>query len=214
MKKFKILNKLKENALVAVVRGKTEEDAYLISKKILEGGINTLEITFSTPFADNVIEKLTKEFLENKNILIGAGTVMDDITARIAILKGAKFIVSPHFDKNISFLCNRYHIPYLPGCGSVTEVNEAITYGSDVVKLFPGGILGKGFIKDIKGPIPHVNIMPSGGVNIDNMHEWLNVGAFAIGIGSALTSKIKDFGYESVKEETEKFVNKYKSLLK
>lgn len=214
MKKFHVLKKLKENMLVAVVRGKDDEDAYNISKKIIQGGIKTIELTFSTPYVIKTIEKLSKEYIDDKEVLIGAGTVMDDITARLAIMMGAQFIVSPHLDINISKVCNRYQIPYLPGCGSVTEVNEAIENGSDVVKLFPGGILGADFIKDIKGPMNYANIMPSGGVSLDNMKDWLNKGAYAIGIGSALTKDIKEKGLDSVTENTKKFVEKLKELEK
>lgn len=210
MKKYEILKKIKENVLVAVVRAKDEIDAEKICDMIVEGGIKTLEITFTTPYAEKAIEIMSKK---RKDILVGAGTVMDDITARIAILNGAQFIVSPHLDENISKLCNRYSIPYLPGCGTVTEVKKALESGCDVVKLFPGGLLKSSFIKDIKGPMPYVNAMPSGGVSLDNMDEWLKVGSFAIGIGSALTKDVKESGYESVKENTLKFVKKLEGIL-
>lgn len=208
--KQEILNKIKENGLVAVVRGIDDIDAINISKKILDGGIKTIELTFSTMYADSAIKQLSKEYKNDNDILIGAGTVLDDITARIAILNGAKFIVSPHFDKNISTICNRYSIPYLAGCGSVTEVLNALENGSDVVKIFPGGVLGASFIKDVKGPLPYAQMMPSGGVNLDNMDKWINNGAYAIGIGSALTSK----GYENITETTRNFVKKYESIIK
>lgn len=212
MKKYFILEKIRKNSLVAVVRGKSDEDAYEISKKIIEGGIKTIELTFSTPFIENTIERLSKEYGGDSEIIIGAGTVMDFVTARIAIMKGAKFIVSPHLDTEIAKICNKYLIPYLPGCGSVTEINNALESGCDVIKLFPATVLGPNFIKDVKGPMPYVNIMPSDGVTIENMKEWIDKGAFAIGIGGALTAKINELGYESVKEETIKFVEKYKSI--
>lgn len=161
------LRKIKENILVAVVRGKNDDDAYEISKKIIQGGIRTIEVTFSTPYADNAIEKLSKEYCGSSDVVIGAGTVLDEITARIAILRGAKFIVSPHLNTDIAKVCNRYAIPYLPGCGSVTEVLTAIEHGADVVKLFPGGLLGPSYIKDVHGPLPYAKMMPSGGVSID-----------------------------------------------
>lgn len=205
-----ILSKLKKNGLVAVVRGENDIDAIEISKKILEGGIKNIELAFSTKYADTAINKLSREFEKCEDVLIGAGTVLDDITARIAILNGAKFIVSPHFDKNISILCNRYSIPYLPGCGSVTEIINALENGADVVKIFPGGLLGPGFIKDVKGPLPYAQMMPSGGVNLENMDKWIKSGAFAIGIGSALTSK----GHDKIVEVTKEFIKKYKSILK
>lgn len=211
--KYEIISNIKKNYLVAVIRGNSDYDAYEISKNVIEGGIKTIELTFSTPFIENTIEKLSKEFQNDKNIIIGAGTVLDDITARLAIMKGAKFIVSPHFDKNISLVCNRYMIPYLPGCGSVTEVVNAIESGCEIVKLFPGSLLGPNFIKDIKGPLPYANAMPSGGVSIDNMDKWISAGSFAIGIGSALTKEVKTKGYESVKEITSNFVKKYNEII-
>ncbi|WP_068268044.1 bifunctional 2-keto-4-hydroxyglutarate aldolase/2-keto-3-deoxy-6-phosphogluconate aldolase [Caviibacter abscessus] len=203
-----VLKKIKDNILVAVVRGKDDEDAYEISKKIIAGGIKTIEVTFSTPYADNAIEKLSKEYLKDNDVVIGAGTVLDEITARIAILRGAKFIVSPHLNTEISKVCNRYAIPYLPGCGSVTEVLNAIEAGSDVVKLFPGALLGPSYIKDVKGPIPYAKMMPSGGVSIDNIDVWLKNGAYAVGIGSALVKN----GHDNISIETKKFVDKIKSL--
>ncbi|CAM3117742.1 bifunctional 2-keto-4-hydroxyglutarate aldolase/2-keto-3-deoxy-6-phosphogluconate aldolase [Streptobacillus ratti] len=207
-----ILKKIGDEKLVAVIRGKDEEDAYLISKKVIEGGIRIIELTFSTPFVENTIERLSKENISG--VLIGAGTVLDDITARIAIMKGARFIVSPHLDKDISRVCNRYKVPYLPGCATITEIVKALESGVDLVKLFPGDMLGAGFIKNTKGPLPHANMMPSGGVSIENMDKWLEVGAYALGIGSALTKHIPTRGYESVKEETKKFVDKYMELKK
>lgn len=202
--KEQILSKIKKNFLVAVVRGTDDDDAYYISKEIIAGGIKTIEVTFSTMYAENAIKKLSKEFFNDPNVIIGAGTVLDDITARIAILNGAKFVVSPHFDSNISKVCNRYSIPYLPGCGSVTEVINALENGADVVKIFPGGILSSNFIKDVHGPIPYANMMPSGGVNIENIQEWIKNGAFTIGIGSALVKQ----GRDKIKEVTKEYIKK------
>ncbi|CAM3126464.1 bifunctional 2-keto-4-hydroxyglutarate aldolase/2-keto-3-deoxy-6-phosphogluconate aldolase [Streptobacillus felis] len=202
-----ILNKIEKEKLVAVIRGKDDLDAYEISKKVIEGGIKIIELTFSTPYVENTIERLSKENIEG--VLVGAGTVLDDITARIAIMKGAKFIVSPHLDVEISKVCNRYKVPYLPGCATITEIVKALESGVELVKLFPGDLLGPNFIKNVKGPIPYAKMMPSGGVSIDNMDKWLESGAFALGIGSALTKNVKELGYESVKIETEKFYKKY-----
>ena len=212
--KNKIIQKIKQNILVAVIRGNNDVDAYNIAKNVIDGGINVIELTFSTPYIENTIEKLSKEFSNNGNIIIGAGTVLDDITARIAIMKGAKFIVSPHLDTNISKICNKYSIPYLPGCATVTEIVKAIESGVDVVKLFPGDLLGPTYIKNVHGPLKNVKMMPSGGVNIDNMDKWINSGSFALGIGSALTKFIKEKGYDSVKKETIKFVNKLNEIKK
>lgn len=209
-----IINKLHNNYLVAVVRGQDDNDAYEIAKNVIEGGILSIELTFSTPFIENTIEKLSKEYKDNANVVIGAGTVLDYITARIAIMKGAKFIVSPHFNTDIAKVCNRYMIPYLPGCVSVTEVVMAIENACEVVKLFPGSLLGPQFIKDIKGPLPYAKMMPSGGVSIDNMDKWITAGAHALSIEYALTKEVKTKGYESVKEITKSFVAKYEEIKK
>ncbi|SJZ86114.1 bifunctional 2-keto-4-hydroxyglutarate aldolase/2-keto-3-deoxy-6-phosphogluconate aldolase [Garciella nitratireducens] len=210
--KARILEKLKENYLFAVIRGKSAQDAYEISKAAYQGGIKNIEVTFTTPNANKTIEELAEE-LKDTDMVVGAGTVMDDVTARIAIIAGARFIVSPNFVPEISTICNRYAIPYLPGCGSVTEIAEAMTTGVEVVKVFPGGTLGPTFIKDIHGPIPQVELMPSGGVSLENMETWVKNGAWAIGIGSALTKNVKGTGYESVTEEAQKFVEKYRENL-
>lgn len=209
---IEVLKKIEKEKLVAVIRGKNDFDAYEISKKVIEGGIKIIELTFSTPYVENTIEKLSKENIDE--ILIGAGTVLDAITARIAILKGAKFIVSPHLDIEISKVCNRYNVEYLPGCATITEIIKALESGVKLVKLFPGDLLGPNFIKNVKGPLEYVKMMPSGGVSIENMDKWLNSGAFALGIGSALTKNIKEQGYDSVRIETEKFVKKYIDIIK
>lgn len=208
MIKYEKLNKIKNNVLVAVLRGKDDEDIIKISEKVIEGGIKTIELTFSTPYVKNAIEKLSKKYFKDEDIIIGAGTVLDEVTAGIAITSGAQFIVSPHFDEKISRICNIHRVPYMPGCMSVSEVISALESGVDVVKLFPGGFLKTDFIKDLKGPLKNISVMPSGGVDLDNMKDWLEVGAFAIGIGSSLTKKIDKYGYDSVKEETMKFVKK------
>ncbi|MEC6747960.1 bifunctional 2-keto-4-hydroxyglutarate aldolase/2-keto-3-deoxy-6-phosphogluconate aldolase [Marinilactibacillus sp. XAAS-LB27] len=210
-KKQAILSKLKENYLFAVIRGNAATEATEISEAVYEGGIKNIEVTFTTPQADESIRDLSKKY-EGTDMVVGAGTVMDDITARIAIIAGAEFIVSPNFVPEISKVCNTYAVPYLPGCASVTEITSAMATGVEVVKVFPGGILGPAFIKNVHGPIPQVEMMPSGGVSLDNMHEWAANGAWAVGIGSALTQNLASDGYTSVTEMSKKFVDKYNEI--
>lgn len=210
LQKYEVLNSMHSGYLVAVIRGKNKEDAVEISKQAFEGGIRSLEVTFSTPGAEDAIGELSR--IGNEQMIIGAGTVLDENTARIAIMKGARFVVSPHFDGAIAAMCNRYAVPYLPGCGSVTEIMQAITFGVDVCKLFPGSLLGPSFIKDVKGPIPHVQLMPSGGVSLDNLDKWVNNGAFAVGIGSALTNGVTVGDYSSVQKAAREFMDKLASL--
>lgn len=210
-KKQAILSQLKDNYLFAVIRGKSAKEATEISEAVYEGGIKNIEVTFTTPQADETIKELAKKYAD-QDMMVGAGTVMDAITARLAIVAGAEFIVSPNFVPEISTICNTYGIPYLPGCGSVTEIANAMATGVEVVKVFPGGILGPAFIKNVHGPIPHVEMMPSGGVSIDNMDQWMTNGAWAVGIGSALTKDLNEKGLESVKDASAKFVSKYTEL--
>lgn len=210
-KKHNILTQLKENYLFAVIRGKSAEEATEISGAVYEGGIKNIEVTFTTPQADESIKTLAKNYADT-DMVVGAGTVMDAITARIAIIAGAEFIVSPNLVPEIATVCNTYGVPYLPGCGTVTEVASAMALGVDVVKVFPGGILGPAFIKNVHGPIPHVEMMPSGGVSLDNMDKWMDNGAWAVCIGSALTKDLKTEGYCSVKKQAKAFVDKYDSL--
>lgn len=204
LKKYKILNQLHENYLVAVVRGNDEDETKKIVDEIIEGGFKNIEITFTVPNAEEVINQVHKQY--GDDIVLGAGTVLDAATAQIAINKGAQYIVSPHLDTNISKLCNIYSIPYLPGCSSATEIIEALRYGSDLIKLFPGGQLGAGFIKDIKGPVPNVELMPSGGVNLDNISDWIEKGSFAVGIGGDLTKEFTGNNFEVISEKAQKYV--------
>ncbi|MGA4514590.1 bifunctional 2-keto-4-hydroxyglutarate aldolase/2-keto-3-deoxy-6-phosphogluconate aldolase [Staphylococcus caledonicus] len=210
MNKFNTLKSLHDNYLVAVVRGKSKKQALDYIEQIIEGGILNIEVTFTTPQAEIVIQEL-KENYKDKEVVIGAGTVLDDVTARMAIMNDASYIVSPHFDVKIAEMCNLYNTPYLPGCGSVTEITQALKAGVDVVKLFPGDLLGAKYIKNVHGPLPQVEMMPSGGVSIDNMHEWYQQGAFAVGIGSALTKNAND-NINQVKINTQQFVQKLKDV--
>lgn len=202
--KHRTLQEIHDGYVVAVIRGKDKTEAVEIALRAFAGGIRSLEITFTTPEAELAIAELSAMHIEG--MVVGAGTVLDAETARIAILHGARYIVSPHFDQEISLLCNRYAVPYLPGCGSVTDIMKALTYGADVIKLFPGSLMGPSFIKDVKGPIPHVALMPSGGVSIDNVGEWMRHGAFAVGLGSALTKGVRDGDYSSVEQTARAFM--------
>lgn len=186
LKKYETLKKITDVGIVAVVRANTTEEAVTISKACIEGGIPAIEITFTVPGAESVIKDLNEKFSEDE-LIVGAGTVLDSETARIAILNGAKYIVSPHFEESIAKCCNRYAIPYMAGCLTIKEIVSAMEYGVDVVKLFPGSAFGAGYVKAVKGPLPQANIMPTGGVDIDNVDVWIKNGVVAVGAGSALT---------------------------
>lgn len=210
MKKIKVLQNITALGVVAVIRGDDAESAYQMSKACIEGGLNNIEVTFTTPDADQVIKRLVKEYGEEA--VIGAGTVLDPITARIAILAGAEFVVSPSFDEETGKLCNLYSIPYMPGCMTLNEMKEALKIGVDVLKLFPGNHFDPGFIKAVKGPMPHVNIMPTGGVDLDNMEQWVRSGCVAVGIGGNLTAPAKEGRYDLITELAAKYVAKFREI--
>ncbi len=182
--KEEILQSIKQDGMVAVVRGETSEKAMEIVEKCIAGGIRAIELTFTVPYAHRVIEDISRKY--GDQIILGAGTVLDSETARIAILSGAEFIVSPHFNPEVTKVCNRYRKASMAGILTITEAVAAMEAGVDVLKLFPGDLFGPAFIKDIRGPLPYVQIMPTGGVSAENAGEWIKAGAVAVGAGSSL----------------------------
>ncbi|MDY0939690.1 bifunctional 2-keto-4-hydroxyglutarate aldolase/2-keto-3-deoxy-6-phosphogluconate aldolase [Priestia megaterium] len=203
MNKYSTVNALTNTKVVAVIRGKDANEATELSKAAVEGGIKAIELTYTTPQIED-----TFRALKELDVLLGAGSVLDSETARHAILNGAKFIVSSHFVEDVAKLCNRYGIPYMPGCMSIREMASALELGCDILKLFPAGHFDPSFIKAVNGPLPNVKIMPTGGINLNNMEEWLNAGAVAIGIGSDLNKAYQNGGYEAVVQLSKKYIGK------
>lgn len=187
LKKAETLKKIVETGVVAVVRAENLEEALRISKACIEGGLPAIEVTYTVPGATEVIKAL-REQIPADQLIVGAGTVLDAATARIAILAGAEYIVSPCFDEETAKLCNRYQIPYMPGCMTITEMVRAMEAGCDIIKLFPGSAFGPDFIKGVKAPLPQVNIMPTGGVSIENVDQWIKNGVVAVGAGGKLAT--------------------------
>lgn len=208
MKKYKILQSIKDSKLVVVLRGETLEEASNIADACVHGGITALEVTFTIPKAHKLLENLSEKYRE---IVLGAGTVLDRETARLAILSGAKFIVSPAFDVDTAKLCNRYDIPYLPGCMTVNDMIKALEFGVSIVKLFPGTVFKPSFIKAIKGPLPQISIMPTGGINLDNIQDWLNAGAEVVGVGGEITKYGTIGNYEQIERKALQFIEKVRS---
>lgn len=208
MKKLSILSKLTECGVVAVVRADSKEEAVKISEACVEGGIQGIEVTFTVQGADEVIKELASLYKGDRNVVIGAGTVLDATTARIAILAGAEFVVSPAFDAETAKLCNLYQVPYMPGCMTITEIKQALEAGVDIVKLFPGNAFGPDFVKSVKAPLPQVNIMPTGGVDLDNVGQWIKNGCVAVGVGGNLVAPAKTGEYEKITEYAKQYVAK------
>lgn len=206
MDKLQVLSKLKEEKLVAVVRAESKEQGEKIIDAIVKGGINFIEITMTVPGAIDVIKELSNKYKDNKDIVIGAGTVLDAETARMAILAGAKYIVSPSLSIDTIKMCNRYRVAVMPGVMTVKETIEALEMGVDILKIFPGNAFGPDIIKAFRGPLPQANFMPTGGVSIDNVDKWLAAGAIALGTGSNLTAGAKTGDYDLVTKTAAEFV--------
>jgi 2-dehydro-3-deoxyphosphogluconate aldolase / (4S)-4-hydroxy-2-oxoglutarate aldolase len=212
MKKLEVLKKIEDCGVVAVVRANSQEEAIRISEACVQGGITGIEVTFTVSGADSVIKELISIYDENPNVVIGAGTVLDATTARIAILAGAQFIVSPEFDVQTAKLCNLYQIPYMPGCMTITEMKKALEFGTDIIKLFPGNAFGPDFVKAVKAPLPQVNIMPTGGVDLENVKDWISNGCIAVGVGGSLTAPAQTGNYEKITEYATQYVQKVQEV--
>jgi 2-dehydro-3-deoxyphosphogluconate aldolase / (4S)-4-hydroxy-2-oxoglutarate aldolase len=211
--KDKVLAKIKQVGLVAVVRAETSEQAFKITEACIEGGIAAIEITFTVPGAQKVIEELANKYSSGE-MIIGAGTVLDSETARIAILSGAQYIVSPCLNVDTVKLCNRYQIACMPGAMTIKVVVECMEAGADIVKIFPGELFGPAIIKAIKGPIPYAPLMPTGGVSLDNIGEWIKAGAVAAGAGGNLTGGAKKGDYASITSIAKQYIAKIQEARK
>jgi 2-dehydro-3-deoxyphosphogluconate aldolase/(4S)-4-hydroxy-2-oxoglutarate aldolase len=203
--KWKRVGRIVESGLVAVIRAESCEQAERIAEACAEGGVAALEVTFTVPGAAAVIETVVKKY-KVEQIQIGAGTVLDPETARIAILAGAQFIVSPCLSLETARLANRYQIPYMPGAGSVQEIVKAMECGADIVKVFPGEMLGPAFVKAVRGPLPQAALMPTGGVTLENAKAWLDAGCVGLGVGGNLTAGAKTGDYASIVRQARRFI--------
>lgn len=200
-----VLSTLLSGGVVAVIRAENPEVGEKIATACVAGGIKAIEITCTVPNANTVIEILTKKF-KLSDLVIGAGTVIDAETCRTTILAGSQFVVGPNFDEGVAKCCNSYQIPYIPGCMTPTEMIKAMSFGCEVLKLFPGSAFTPNYIKAIHGPLPHANIMPTGGVSLENVREWIKAGACSVGVGGDLTSAAKDDNYSEVTKRAQAYV--------
>jgi 2-dehydro-3-deoxyphosphogluconate aldolase/(4S)-4-hydroxy-2-oxoglutarate aldolase len=205
MKRMQTIQKMIESGVVAVIRAESKEQGIKIVEAVKKGGIKALEITMTVPGAIDIIKELS-EVYKDEDVIIGAGTVLDPETARLCILAGAKYIVSPSFNIETVKLCNRYRVPIMPGIMTVREAIEALESGAEILKVFPGNAFGPSIISAFKGPLPQGNFMPTGGVSLDNVKDWVKAGAVAVGIGSDLTKGAKTGDYESITRTAEAYV--------
>ena len=203
MTKEEILAELTNLGAVAVIRMSDSGKLLKVSEAIHKGGVSAIEITMTTPNALSVIENLSKSM--GKEIIVGVGTVLDPQTAIDAINAGAQFVVSPFYKREIVETVKRLNVPVMPGAFTPTEIQTAYESGADIVKVFPADVVGMAFFKAIKGPMPYLKLMPTGGVTLTNAGDWLKAGACAVGVGTAILDKkaIDENNFKKLTENAE-----------
>ncbi len=184
MDKNTVLNKIKELGLLAVIRGPSPDLTLKMVDALVAGGVLGIEITYSTPNAPQVVKALAQQF--GDQIILGMGTLTEIEHAEMAVSAGASFLVSPHCEKMLAEAMVDTGLPVMIGALTPSEVMQAYRYGSDVVKIFPGSLVGPGYVKALRGPYPYIPMMPTGGVDIDNIKDWFAAGVVAVGAGSNL----------------------------
>ncbi|ACX67044.1 bifunctional 4-hydroxy-2-oxoglutarate aldolase/2-dehydro-3-deoxy-phosphogluconate aldolase [Paenibacillus sp. Y412MC10] len=205
------MSSILDNKIIAIIRGANSKDVLNMAKALHEGGVNILEITMNSPNVLSAIEEITVEL--GDRVVVGAGTVLDAETARAAILAGAKFILSPTVDIETIQMAKRYGAVSIPGAFTPTEILSAYENGGDIIKVFPA-TLGPRFIKDIRGPLPQIPLLPTGGIDLNNIQEFMKAGAIGCGIGSALVNtqlEITDEYFVQLTEKARQFASAVQS---
>ena len=206
MSKADCLQRVLQSKIVAVIRA--DDGALLadVARALLAGGVEVMEVTFTVPGAAEVIRQVAEDL--GDRILLGAGTVLDAETARVAVLAGAEFVVSPCVRPDVIQLCQRYDKLVMPGALTPTEVLAAWEQGADIVKVFPSDAMGPGYLKALHGPLPQVLLMPTGGVDLDNAAAYLASGACALGVGSTLVNAqaVRDRDLAGIQQRARAFV--------
>jgi len=210
MNKAEKLNLIRESGVIAIMRAQSSKQLIAAADAIEKGGVRVIEVTMTTPGALDVIAQASERYGEE--VLFGAGSVLDAETARSAILAGAGFIVAPTLNLEVIALCNRYSIPVVPGCYTPTEMLTAQEAGADMVKLFPASVGGPNLVKAILAPLPQLEIVPVGGVNLETAAAFIAKGAAALGVGSSLINqKLLDAGdMEELTRRAKAFIREVK----
>jgi 2-dehydro-3-deoxyphosphogluconate aldolase / (4S)-4-hydroxy-2-oxoglutarate aldolase len=181
-----VLSTIKQEKMIAIIRGSEPGDALAISKALYRGGVRAIEITLNSPGALSSIEKVRSEMADD--LVVGAGTVLDPESARSALLAGAQFILSPSLHVDTIKMTKRYGAVSIPGAFTPTEILKAYEEGGDIIKVFPASSLGPDYVKDIHGPLPQIPLLPTGGIDLNNIAEYIAKGAAGVGLGSSLVN--------------------------
>ncbi|MFC1992576.1 bifunctional 4-hydroxy-2-oxoglutarate aldolase/2-dehydro-3-deoxy-phosphogluconate aldolase [Chloroflexota bacterium] len=196
--------------VVAIVRVGSAKEAIEVCGAIAKGGVKPIEVTMTVPGAIDAIKEF-KDAMKGK-VLVGAGTVLDPETARAVILAGAEFVVSPNLNLAVIEVCHRYGKVVIPGTFTPTEILTAWEAGADIVKVFPAGVVGPQYLRDIRGPFPQIRLTPTGGVNLENTPDFIRAGAVAVSVGTSLVDRkaVSEKKYDVITENARKFVETVK----
>ncbi len=201
------LRRIQEGGIIAVVRSETAEPLVRVVRALADGGVTAAEITFTVPDAPDVIREVRREI--GDAVALGAGTVLDPETARLAILAGAEYLVCPVVNHEVIKLAHRYDKAVMPGAFTPTEILSAWEAGADAVKVFPAEVGGPAFFRAMRGPLPQIRLMPTGGVDLNTAEAFLRAGAWCLGVGSSLVEPkaIASGDFTRIRELAEKFVS-------
>ncbi|SET16163.1 2-dehydro-3-deoxyphosphogluconate aldolase / (4S)-4-hydroxy-2-oxoglutarate aldolase [Salinibacillus kushneri] len=212
--KHEALHVLTENGVIAVIRKVPNDKILQVAESLIAGGVNALELTLDTEDAFHIIQQLNARF--GDRVIVGAGTVLDDMSAELAIQSGAEFVVSPILKESVISQTLLHGKISIPGVMTPSEMVKAVEYGADIVKVFPASVNGPEFIKHINGPLPSIPIIPTGGINLDNAKDYIEAGAVSVGAGGQLLDKeaIANEDYEKIKRLAKQYVDVVKKARK
>lgn len=205
------LQRVLDTGIVAILRASSSEHLTNVAKALFDGGIDVIEVTFTVPGALEILAAVKKEL--GSRVLLGAGTVLDPETARAALFAGAEFIVAPSFNPDVVRLCKRYDKLVMPGGFTPTEILAAWEAGAPIVKVFPSDAVGPSYLKALKGPFPQIRLMPTGGVNLQTLAEFVRAGASAVGVGSSLVEPqaVRDRKWDRIRDLAAEYLQALKA---
>lgn len=209
VEKWKVINAIEQTGIIAIVRGVKQNEILQIANALYDGGVRVIEVTCNTPGYLNMIEALATEM--GKKMFIGAGTVLNAVTAQLVIEAGAQFVLAPDLNHEVIRLVHEKCKLAIPGIATPTEIMQAHRLGVDLVKLFPAGALGVRYLKEIRGPLDGTSIIPVGGVNLANIADFAQAGAFAVGVGGELVDKnaIAEENYAVITDKAKSFIRTF-----
>lgn len=206
--KEKAMKLIYDTGLIPIIRVESADIAFKVADAFLDGDVNIIEVTMSVPGAVDVVKQLVEKF--GDDVLIGTGTVVDGKMAEEVIKAGSQFIVSPNYSRDLIDTAVKHKVPIIPGALTPTEIYDAYTMGADAVKVFPcGNVGGAAYLKAVRGPLPQIPLVPTGGVNLETAGPMLDAGAYALGVGGAITDKkaIKEGKFDVITENVGKFLD-------